>query len=466
MTSITTSKWKEGSFLTALTLVFLAILIGLTLIIHRFPLRWDVTEGQRHSISPQSQRIVKSINRDVLIRAFFQEGNPAKKKAQALLDTYVYSNPRLRYTFIDPDRQPAQAQQFGVRNYGTLVLESGGKTRNVSSADEEGITGGLLRLMQNKVKKVVFATGHGEKSPNETQRQGYSLAKGLLEKENYRVEEVNLLAGGLPPETACLVIAGPRKPFFGEELQDLKNYLAGGGSLILLLEPFQDGGLTEWLKSYGVTLSNDILIDKVSRLFGGDYLIPMAGSYGQHPITEKFTVATFYPSARSLSLSSPLPPGLRSDVLVRSSSGSWAETNKTKVEKGEATFDAGQDRQGPLTIAVLLTLNAPGNQAQPLGSAEKEQKPLKGRLAVFGDSDFAGNGTFNLSGNGDLFLNTVNFLTEEEQLIAIRPAKTPVKPLSLTAAQAKVLFWVPLVLLPLLIVTAGLAVWKKRSRAR
>jgi ABC-type uncharacterized transport system involved in gliding motility auxiliary subunit len=107
-----------------------------------------------------------------------------------------------------------------------------------------------------------------------------------------------------------------------------------------------------------------------------------------------------------------------------------------------------------------------GNKAQPEGSAEKEQKPLKGRLAVFGDSDFAGNGTFNLSGNGDLFLNTVNFLTEEEQLIAIRPAKTPVKPLSLTAAQAKVLFWVPLVLLPLLIVTAGLAVWKKRSRAR
>ena len=95
---MTQSKWKEGSFLTALTLVFLAILIGLTLIIHRFPLRWDVSEGQRHSISPQSQRIVKSINREVMIRAFFQEGNPGKKKAQALLDTYVYSNPRLRYT--------------------------------------------------------------------------------------------------------------------------------------------------------------------------------------------------------------------------------------------------------------------------------------------------------------------------------------------------------------------------------
>ena len=161
-----------------------------------------------------------------------------------------------------------------------------------------------------------------------------------------------------------MVIAGPKKPFFPEEVEDLKKYVQAGGRLILLLEPYQDGGFKEWLASLGVTLSDDIVIDKVSRVFGGDYLIPMAGSYGQHPITEKFNVATFFPTARSLTLFLSTARGSY-DVLVRSSSGSWAEFNKKEVEKGQAAFDAGQDRKGPLTLAVLVTLSSPEQKNGP-----------------------------------------------------------------------------------------------------
>ena len=124
------NKWKEGSLLTLLAVVFIAILVGISLIVHRFPWRLDLTQGKKHSISSQSQKIVKNIKQDVCIRAFFQEGNPGKKNAQALLETYTYANPRIHYQFIDPDRQPALARQFGVRNYGALILESGGKTQN------------------------------------------------------------------------------------------------------------------------------------------------------------------------------------------------------------------------------------------------------------------------------------------------------------------------------------------------
>ncbi|MEW6187626.1 MAG: GldG family protein [Thermodesulfobacteriota bacterium] len=467
MFSVNKNKWKEGSLLTLLVLIFIAILTGVALIVHRFPLRWDLTEGNRHSLSAQSLQIVKNIKEDVRIRAFFQEGNPDKKNAQALLNTYAYANPRIRFQFIDPDRQPALARQYGVRNYGALILESGGRTRNVPSAEEEEISGGLLRLMQSKAKRILFLTGHGEKGLQDTEKSGYSLARSLLEKENYRVEEISLMAGqGVPEGSDCLIIAGPKKPLFPQEIEDLKKFIAAGGRVILLLEPFQDNGLKDWLSTMGVTLHQDILIDKVSRIFGGDFLIPMAGSYGRHPITEKFNVPTFFPTARSLQLASSPTPGFTPEVLIRSSSESWAEFDKSRLDKGEASFEPTKDRRGPLNLSVLITLAGSG-KTSPEPPSEKNTPTLtKGRLVVFGDSDFASNGYFNLSGNGDLFLNTINHLTEEQQLISIRPAKSPVKPLSLSAGQAQALFLIPLVLLPLVVIGAGVAVWRSRRKAR
>ncbi len=124
------NKWKEGSLLTLLALVFIAILVGISLIVHRFPWRSGPDrKGRSIPFPARSQKIVKNIKQEVWIRAFFQEGNPGKKNAQALFETYAYTNPRIHYQFIDPDRQPALAQQYGVRNYGALILESAGKTQ-------------------------------------------------------------------------------------------------------------------------------------------------------------------------------------------------------------------------------------------------------------------------------------------------------------------------------------------------
>lgn len=465
--TVNKNKWKEGSLLTLLTVIFVAILVGITLIAERFPWRLDLTAGKRYSISSQSQKIAKNVRQDVMIRAFFQEGNPAKKRAQSLFENYTALNPLIHYQFIDPDRQPALTQQYGVRNYGALILESGGRTQSVAVSDEEGLTNGLLRLMQPHPKSVVFVTGHGEKILQDSQGSGYSQVRTLLEKENYRMEEVNLLGGGgIPRDTACLVIAGPKKPFFSEELEALKKYVQSGGRILLMLEPYQDGGFKEWLGSLGVTPDNDIVIDKVSRIFGGDYLIPMAGSYGLSPITDQFTVTTFYPTARSLSLSANPPPGWTYTVLVRSSAQSWGETDRAKVEKGTAVYEADKDLKGPLNLAVLLSFLPQNQKPEGQDGKMKPEKPTKGHIALFGDSDFADNSYFNISGNGDLFLNTVNYLTEEEALIAIRPTKSPVQPLALSSSQAQALFLIPVVLMPVLVIGAGVIVWRSRRKVR
>jgi ABC-type uncharacterized transport system involved in gliding motility auxiliary subunit len=131
---------------------------------------------------------------------------------------------------------------------------------------------------------------------------------------------------------------------------------------------------------------------------------------------------------------------------MQSSSRSWGETN---LQQRPAQPDP-DDPQGALTMATVAT--------GPTGS----------RVAVFGDSDLVSNniltqvrGSF---GNPDLFRNTVNWLTESEELIAIGP-KPPddrqIRPL--TGGQQNLLLITLAGLLPLGILGIGATVWWGRK---
>ena len=78
-----------------------------------------------------------------------------------------------------------------------------------------------------------------------------------------------------------------------------------------------------------------------------------------------------------------------------------------------------------------------------------------GKLILIGDSDFANNTNINLAGNGDLFLNTINWLAEEANLIAVRAKKRTITPVVLTRAQARAIFWIPVVMIPSAVLIAG-----------
>ncbi len=94
--------------------------------------------------------------------------------------------------------------------------------------------------------------------------------------------------------------------------------------------------------------------------------------------------------------------------LVRTGTNSWLETDPNQVQ-----FDQGKDTKGPITVAVSAV-------KQPPPDAQGNQPP-GGRLIVFGDSDFATNQFAQGLGNLDLFVNSVNWLTNDPNLISIRP---------------------------------------------
>jgi ABC-type uncharacterized transport system involved in gliding motility auxiliary subunit len=455
-------------------IAFLGILVFVALIGERHPLRLDLTESKRYSISDQSQKIVESLKDDINIKGFYQEADPNREQTRDLLETYRYYSKKINYQFTDPDREPSLAKHYQIRTYGTLVLEGFGKTQTIPTADEETITNAILKLTQEQQRTVYFLAGHGERDISNVEKDGYSTAKAAIEKENFQVKTLNLLVDPkIPDDAALVVVADPQKPLLTTELDVLRQYSIRNGSVMFLLEPFSDGGVAGFLKSYGITISPDIIVDTMSRVFGASYLIPVITEYGFHKITDGFNVACFFPTTRSIGSAAGIPDSIELLELAFTSSYSWADTSFRLGQTEPPKFDETKDKKGPISVVVIAAISAanPGNdpksQEQPTGkSAEATDAGGQAHLLVFGDSDFASNSYFNLQGNADFFLNAINFLGQQENLISIQRPKTAGAPLTLTKSQNRLLFWVGLLLMPAVVVVSGLAVFQLRRKHR
>lgn len=469
-----------GSNTIITSLLFLGILGFIALIAERNPVRIDLTESGKYTLSEQTRNILKSIDKPIHVKAFCATASAEQARAQDLMDTYRYATKMISYEFVDPDRQPEMARQYDIRSYGTLVLEGYDRKQSIQTLEEESITNAILKLTRSEQKKVYFLIGHGEHSLQDVNKDGYTNVKEALRKENYSVVDLNLLQQAqVPDDAALVVVAGPQKPLMKQEIESLRSYVEGGGKLMVMLDPHRDGGLREFLKSYGIQLSDDVIIDKLSRVFGGSYLMPVVTNYGQHKIVESFGVATFYPEARSVQKSKELPKGVDVLVLASTSENAWGEKNLELLKQGQAGFDEKVDLPGPVPLVILAEIDvkemkgeAPKGKSPSLNEAMKPDEENKDKgvksahLLVAGDSDFISNANFGLSGNGDFFLNMVNFLAEEETLITIEPRDKAGKPLLLSQGQARTMFWMVLVLVPLLVLVAGFAVYRVRRRQR
>jgi ABC-type uncharacterized transport system involved in gliding motility auxiliary subunit len=224
------------------------------------------------------------------------------------------------------------------------------------------------------------------------------------------------------------------------------------GNVLILVEPETKTGVSSLLKPYGIGVGNDIIVDKLSSIFGTDYLTPIVSEYADHPVMQDFVTASIFPSVRSISAI-----GKQNQVTEVAFTGakSWAETDFEKLRQGMASFDPQEDSQGPVPIAVLSEVEC----------GDKDKKGATSRMIVFGDSDFASNGSFNLSGNRYLFMNILSWLAQEEDLIAIRPQSIVFAPVVLSSLEAKGVFWFCVVLLPGAVLLTGVIVLHYRRKA-
>jgi hypothetical protein len=198
-----------------------------------------------------------------------------------------------------------------------------------------------------------------------------------------------------------------------------------------------------------VLVDDDIVIDEASH-FWADVSSPAVSDYNRHQITRDLPL-TFFPGARSLSPTPQRVPGTSVVPLVNSSKNSWGQTSPDRVG-----FVKGRDVPGPNTLMVVAL-----RRPVAVGDGPTPETP-RSRIAVVGDSDFATNSFFHIMGNGALFLNTINYLGAQENLIGLLPRSTDLPRINLTNRQMKATFFLSVLLVPALLAVVGTAVWWKQ----
>ncbi|BAY33111.1 hypothetical protein NIES2107_50060 [Nostoc carneum NIES-2107] len=506
---------QAGTNALVATLAVLAILGLINFLGVRYHYRADLTETQLFTLAPQSQELLHNLNQPVKVWIFDVNQNPQDRD---LLENYRRQSSKFQFEYVDPDARPGLAEKFGYKDYGEVYLEYQDKRQLVQVVNQENerlsevrLTNRLQQITTANAAKVYFLQGHGE-HPLTAAESGMSQAIQGLTDKNFTTSPLNLAeAAKVPDDAAAVVVAGPKEALFAGEVQALEQYLNRGGNLLLMIDPGTDPKLENLLKQWGVTLDSRLAVDVSGQGAKQGPAVPIITDYGQHPITKEFgNNISFYRLARPLQIN-PVA-GVQSTPLLRTKPypNSWAESD---LQSEKLEFNADKDLKGPLTLGVALEKKLPApsstqpnptpsplpspttqgqatpkaspsptpttnNQVTPtatpsptpttaatLNNQQGEKTASESRLVVIGNSDFATDGLFQQQLNGDVFLNSVTWLSkqEDQQPLSIRPKEAKNRRLNITAAQANLLTLSSLLLLPLIgLVSAFLIWWRRR----
>jgi ABC-type uncharacterized transport system involved in gliding motility auxiliary subunit len=465
---------KYAAYSAVYILVVLAVLVAVNFLTNRYDRSYDSTANKQYSLADQTIKVVRGLKSDVRL-TYFDE-TTRFPQARDLLDRYSALSPRLHVDYLDPVKRPQQARAAGYRRDVNIVVDSGARKEEAKSLTEEEITGALIRSLKSGERNACFVSGSGEHSIDDADRSGYSAVKDSLERNNYKTRTVSLLAAapGAPPADAkagapppppapgkpevpkdctVLIVGGPQHDYIQPETDAIKAYVEGGGHALFLMDPALNIGRTQTdenttllalFQSWGVTLNKDLALDTsgIGQVFGLGPEVPLVASYESHPIVRDLKeVATAFPISRTLDTRN----GDKTTVekLFATGANSYATTN---LGSGAIRIDPKKDKKGPLTLAAAGTYNS----------------PTPGRFVVVGSSPWASNSFIRFNGNRDLFLNMINWLTADEDIISIRPKAPEERPLNITERKMNMVGWLSIVIFPLAVVGFGMATWWKR----
>jgi ABC-type uncharacterized transport system involved in gliding motility auxiliary subunit len=449
-----TRQTKYSAFAVTYILVIVAVLATVNWLANRYNKSYDSTSNKRYSLSDQTIKVVSGLKDDVHILYFDEPGRFGQ--AKDLLDRYDNLSPRLKVDYVDVLKKPQVAREYGVRTAGTIIVAKGDKRQEARSLTEEEITSAIIRTLKTTEKTVCFLSGAGEHQIDASTPDSYSGAKEQLEKNNYKTRSIDLPAKPeLPKDCSVVIVGGPRYDYPQVAVDALKAYVEGGGRALFLLDPplkttknptADNTALDKVLADWGVTLQKDqVLSTGLEALAGLGSEVALARNYTSHPITRDMRgAAAAFPFARSLEVK---PTDKTSAEKIASTSSNAITVTKLTGELTDKDIDAGKADSYTLAAAGSYRRNTPADE---------------GRFVVAGSSDFIANFALRYVGNRDLFLNMVNWLSSDEDLISIRPKNPEDRRIQVTRSQMYLIRTTSQFLIPLAIILAGILVWWRR----
>lgn len=473
-------RGRYGTNVLVMTLAFFFIVIFVNFLLFHNPTRWDVTATRVFTLAPKTVKVLRNLERPIRANVFMVPStsvvDPVRQQTEDLLNELSRRSGKFTYRFIDPELNRKKALDYEVTDYPSVVFEDvdEGTLQAVTCASIQGIPGclnfneqefvtGILIASGREQKRIYHLTGHRERSITRDVSTGARDGEGLdlaltgLRRDNYLLLPLNLKQDpAVPDDAAVLIIPGPRQDLDDAEVEILTEYIKGGGRIMALFDPGTPSSYVDLFKTWGVTIGTEDLADAVSHV-SGNLLTPLVqrtnGQFvdGQGvEITRDLSVA-FFPGLTFVTSTlsrDDIPPWLSIVPLALTTPASWIEKNVEDVK-----FDPDEDSLGPFPIGVAVSAS---------GTADESEFHQTAKFVIFGDSDFAKNFFFTNDDNGDLFLNSVNWLAEDFDLISISSNVAQTRRLVVNTREMDFIKWSSWFLPPSVMVLLGIFVWWRR----
>jgi ABC-type uncharacterized transport system involved in gliding motility auxiliary subunit len=423
--------------------IFVAALVVINVLADRNNKSWDTTVNKRYSLSDQTEKVVKGLKSD--LQALYFDRTSRFESAKSLLDRYSNLSTKFKIQYVDPDKDPTKAKAFGARSYGTLILDNGTRREEAKAITEQEITGAMVRLQQAGEQMICALDGHGERSLEGAEPSSFGSVKQAVERNNYKTQTVKFAEKAeIPAACTILLSAGPRREYSDAAVAAIKGFVEKGGDAMFLMTPAIKGAreetdenakLVALLGTWNIKVNNDFLFDAA-----GPGVLAV-DDFSQHPIVRDMRGL---PALIALARSLEVKPGAEK---LFSSSAEAVSTNTLDVVKLQAGPPT--DGKGPFVLGAATAVGGGGDIKK------------QGRVVVVGSVDWASAAMLNRYGNRDLFLNMINWMSSDEDLISIRPKEPEDRRLTVKPNQFWVLYATSF--LPALgVLAAGIMVWLKR----
>ncbi len=471
--SLKSPKFRFGGYATLITVAVVAVLVVINVLVDQVPAKLDLTSEKLYSLSDQTLKLLQGLQKDITITTLGKEGSQ-DATVKEVLGRYATASRHVKLASVDPELNPGWAKQYSASTdmtAGSIVVDAGGgRNRTISqydlySVDYDQQTGQYqltgLTVEQRVTSAISFVTETSNvviytlKGYGADTLATYTLT-APVENLNYATKDLDLVVdAAVPPDAGLVLLLNPRTDIPKAEAAKLQTYLAGGGRLLVTVDlqrlPESTPNLEELLHNYGLNFKRMLVVEgDTSRHASGApyYLLPNLEYHDILSPLKNNNIPVLLPGAMAIGQESLKKTSLKIENLLTTSGAAYGKADYATA----ATIERQpRDQAGPFTLAVAVTDPA----AQTGGRDTK--------LVVVGSGNFVQSTiTQQLPGNSEFLLNVVSWLGEKTEDISIRPKSLMTYALRINAMWGLLLSGAVVLLIPLGVLGAGLAVWLRR----
>jgi len=395
-------RYRRYVMLAIECLIAISIFLTVEMVMSRIGLSFDLTPEGRYSLSLRSKEVLAGVDGPLKIKVFVKKEGE-QERIRTLLEPFRRENPFVEYELINMDRNPGLARKYNVRSYYTTVLEYKERREITGFPWEEHISGALARLVGKESTAIYFVPRPGEQDFNAERggEHGFDFARMRLLREGYALKSLKLEeVAKIPEQLQVLAIIGPSSDYSELEIELVRAFIREGGRVLFFLDPEPLPNLEKLLEEYGIKLPRMVVVDREGHPpEWDDWTIVVPFINKQHPIARGVSLPSVFPLCRPVELN--ISEDEKTTELIATGKTSWVTSSALKVD-GRPSFNPASDRKGPITVGITREIVAGNNQVA--------------RIVVFGNSRFFDNTYIKLLGNGELFINTIYWISKEDIL--------------------------------------------------